>query len=112
MAMSERYQIQSDAFQIQLKIADKYYPLKCNRSEEGIIRKAASNVNDKLLKYNSAYEKANFEKKDLLALVAFHISLENLTAKKIEDISPLFDKIEQLNKEVEEYLSQTENREQ
>jgi cell division protein ZapA len=95
----------SDEFQIQLKIADKYYPLNCRRSEEGIIRKAASNVNDKLLKYSTAYSKANFEMKDLLALVAFHISLENLTVKKNEDLFPLFDKLDQLNKELEEYLS-------
>jgi cell division protein ZapA len=95
-----------DEFQIQLKIADKYYPLICKRSEEGIIRKAASNVNDRLFKYNSAYSEANFDAKDLLALVAFHISLDNLTVKKNEDIVPLFDKIEQLNKELEDYLSE------
>jgi cell division protein ZapA len=95
----------SDEFQIQLKIADKYYPLNCRRSEEGIIRKAATNVNDKLLKYSTAYSKANFEMKDLLALVAFHVSLENLTVKKNEDLSPLFDKLGQLNEELDEYLS-------
>jgi cell division protein ZapA len=94
-----------DEFQIQVKIADKYYPLICKRSEEYIIRKAASNVNDKLFKYNSAYSKANFEEKDLLALVAFHVSLDILTVKKNEDIAPLFDKIEQLNKELEKCLS-------
>jgi cell division protein ZapA len=95
----------NDKFKIQLKIADKYYPLSCKRSEEGVIRKAASAVNDKLLKYSSAYSKANFEMKDLLALVAYHISLENLTVQNKEDVSPLFNRIEQLNKELEEYLS-------
>lgn len=95
----------SDEFQIQLKIADKYYPLNCKRSEEGIIRKAASYINDKLLKYSSFYSRADFEMKDLLALVAFHVSLENLTTQKNEDLSPFFNKVEQLNKELEEYLS-------
>jgi cell division protein ZapA len=95
-----------DEFQIQLKIADKYYPLECKRSEEGIIRKAASNVNNKLRKYEAAYLDANFEPKDLLALVAFHISLDNLTAKRNEDITPLFDIIGQLNKELETCLQE------
>jgi cell division protein ZapA len=95
-----------DEFQIQLNIADKYYPLNCRRSEEGIIRKAASYVNDKMVKYGSFYSTAGFEMKDLLALVAFHISLDNLTIQRNEDLSPLFDKVEKLNKELEEYLSQ------
>jgi cell division protein ZapA len=95
----------NDEFQIQLKIADKYYPLTCKRSEEGLIRQAATNINTKLVKYSSAYSKAKFELKDLLALVAFHVSLENLTTQKSEDLSPLFDRIEQLNKELETYLS-------
>jgi cell division protein ZapA len=94
----------NDEFQIQLKIADKYYPLNCKRSEEWIIRKAASNINNKLIQYSSAYSKANFEIKDLLALVAFHVSLENLTTQKNEDVSPLWDRFEQLNKELETYL--------
>ena len=101
----------NDEFQkpIQLKIADKYYPLKCKRSEEGVIRKAASNINNKLLKYSSAYSRVDFETKDLLALVAFHVSYENLTFQNKEDMSPLFDRIEQLNKELEEYLSSRNN---
>jgi cell division protein ZapA len=96
-----------DEFQIQLKIADKYYPLNCKRSEERIVRKAASNVNDRLLKYETDYKGTGFEpKEDLLALIAFHISLDNLTIKKNEDITPLFDKIGQLSKELEIYLSE------
>jgi cell division protein ZapA len=102
--------IVSDEFQIQLKIADKHYPLNCKRSEEGIIRKAASYINDKLLpRYRSFYSEANFEMKDLLALIAFQISLENLSAKKNEDLSPLFNKVEQLSNELEEYLSRKIN---
>jgi cell division protein ZapA len=96
---------ESDEFQIQLKIADKYYPLNCKRSEEGLIRQAASNINNKLVKYSSAYSKAKFEMKDLLALVAFHISMENLTIQKNEDLSPLFERVERLDKELEAYLS-------
>ncbi|MDR0799214.1 MAG: cell division protein ZapA [Dysgonamonadaceae bacterium] len=99
----------NDEFQIQLKIADKYYPYNCLRSQEGIVRKAASNINTKLVKYSSAYSNANFDLKDLLALVAFHVSMENLTTQNNEDIAPLFDKIGQLNNELGAYLEQVTN---
>jgi hypothetical protein len=96
-----------DKFQIQLKVADKYYPLECKRNvEERILRRAASKVNNYLPKYEKEYAKEDYEQKDLLALVALHISLENLTIKKNEDITPLFNKIGQLNKELETCLSE------
>jgi cell division protein ZapA len=95
----------SDKFQIQLNIADEYYPLICKRSEEEMVRKAATRINRKLSKYHSVYSETNLETKDLLALIAFHLSLDDLTVKKKEDITPLFDKIAQLNKELEDYLS-------
>jgi len=91
-------------FKIQLKLANKYYPYICKRSEEGIIRKAATNLNTKILKYSSYYSKANFELNDLLTLVGFHFSLEALGNENREDMSPLFDKIDELNKELEEYI--------
>lgn len=91
-------------FKIQLKIANKYYPYICKRSEEGKLRKAATNLNDKILKYSSYYSQANFESNDLLALAGFHFSLETLEKGNREDMSPLFGKIEVLNKELEEYI--------
>ena len=94
----------SDEFKIQLKIAGKTFPFRCKRSEEEIIRKAARNINDMILQYSTAFPGAELELKDLLAMVAFHFSLENLKKKNTEDISPLFDKIEGLNLELEEYF--------
>jgi cell division protein ZapA len=94
-----------DFFKIQLKIIDKYYPYICKRSEEGSVRKAATNLTEKYLRYSSYYSKANFERNDLLTLAGFHFSLEVLENEKKEDLSPLFDKIEQLNKELEDFLS-------
>lgn len=94
-----------DNFKIQLKLANKYYPYNCKRSEEGKIRRAATNLNNRILKYSSYYSNANFELSDLLTLAGFQFSLEVLEKEQKEDISPLFNKIEQLNKELEEYLN-------
>jgi cell division protein ZapA len=93
-----------EEFRIRLYVAEKHYPIRCKRSEEGLFRKAAKNINEKILRYSSAFPGAKLELKDLLALSAIHISAENEQNKQIRDTSPLFDKIEDLNKELEDYL--------
>jgi hypothetical protein len=42
--------------------------------------------------------------KDLLAMVAIHISVENQFFKQKEDTSPILEKIEMLDKKMEKYL--------
>ncbi|MDR2844193.1 MAG: cell division protein ZapA [Candidatus Symbiothrix sp.] len=93
-----------DFFKIQLKLVDKHFPYTCKRSEEANLRKAATNLTDKYMEYSSYYSQADFEQKDLLKLVGFHFSLELLEDNQKEDMSPLVNKIEQLNKELEIYL--------
>jgi len=94
----------TDFFKIQLYVAEKHYPLNCKRVEEGIYRKAATNINEKIIRYSSKFAAAKLELKDLLAMAAIDISADNLRIKQIQDISPVFDKIEALDKELEEYL--------
>jgi cell division protein ZapA len=95
----------NDFFRITLKILDKHYPYNCKkRSDERILRKAATNLTEKYLQYSSYYSKANFEKNDLLTLVGFHFSFEVLDNENKEDTTPLFDKIEQLNNELEDFI--------
>jgi cell division protein ZapA (FtsZ GTPase activity inhibitor) len=74
----------------------------CKRSEERLLREATTNINDKILKYGAAYPGQGFE--DLLAMAAIHISAHNLKTKQKEDMSPLFEKMEVLTKELEEYF--------
>ena len=94
----------NDEFKIQLKVADKVYPIFFKRSEEGLIRKAATAINDKIFQYSSKFSGAKLEMKDLLAMVAVHISVENQFMKQKEDTSPLLERIELLDKELEEYF--------
>ena len=94
----------NDKFKIQLRVADKVYPISCKRSEEGIFRKAATAINDKMLQYSSLFSGTEFEVKDFLAMAAVHISAQNLLMKQKEDKSLLLERIEILDKELEEYL--------
>ena len=102
--MNESMGAGNDEFKIQLKVADKHYPLFCKRSEEGIFRRSATLINEKILKYSTAFAGAKLELKDLLVMVALQSFSENIRKEDKEDISPLFDKVEELNKELEEYL--------
>ena len=94
----------NDEFKIQLRVADKEYPIFCKRSEEGLYRKAATAINDKIFRYSSRFSGTKLEMKDLLAMAAVHISVENLFIKQKEDTSPLLERIGLLDKEIEEYL--------
>ena len=95
---------ENDEFKIQLRVADKVYPIFCKRSEEGLFRKAATAINDKMLQYSSRFAGAKLEVKDLLAMAAIHLSVENQQFKQKEDTSPMLDRIESLDKELEDYL--------
>jgi len=94
----------NDEFKIQLRVADKVYPIFCKRSDEGLFRKAATAINDKILQYSSRFSGTKLEVKDLLTMAAIHISVENLLLKQKEDTSPLLERIDRLDKELEEYL--------
>ena len=94
----------NDEFKIQLRVADHVYPLFCKRSEEGLYRKAATAINDRILQYSSRFSGAKLELKDFMTMAAIHISVENLLLRQKEDTSPVLEKIELLNKELEEYL--------
>jgi len=94
----------NDEFKIQLRVADKVYPIFCKRSEEWLFRKAATAINDKIFQYGSRFAEAKLELKDLVTMAAIHISAENLLLKQKEDTSPMLKQIELLDKELEEYL--------
>jgi len=94
----------NDVFRIQLKVADKVFPIFCKRSEEGLFRKAATAINDKMLQYSSKFSGKSFEGNDLLAMAAVHFSAVSLLLRQKEDTSPLLERIELLDKELEEYI--------
>ena len=93
-----------DEFKIQLRVAGKVFPLNCKRSEEELYRKAAVIINDLINRYKACFEEGIVSSGDLLAMAAVHISVENLLLRQIEDTSPLLEKVNFLNKELEEYF--------
>jgi len=98
--------LDNDKFRMTLSVANGKYPLFCKRSEEELFRKAAKAIDNKIFQYSSRFSGDKIEVRDLLVMAAIHFSAELLLYKQKEDKSPMLEKIEFLNKELEEYLQE------
>lgn len=94
-----------EEFLINIEIAGKKYPLTIKRREEELVRAAAAQINSKILQYRQHFA-VDVDMKDLLAMVAFQLSMHNLQLEEKNDTSPFTEKIQELTSEVEEYLKQ------
>jgi hypothetical protein len=95
-----------DTFSINLTIADKRYPLRIRRSEEELVRAAAKLVNDWITQYRNRFkvDEAGLEFRDLLAMAACQIAIRALKAETSEDGKVYAKTIDQLDKELENFL--------
>lgn len=93
----------NDELGIQVNIGGKVYRLRCKRSEEQLYRIAVRQINDKILQYQSNYNKG-VGVSDLLAMVALHFSLNVVKTEKNEDIGPVFEKLDELNSDLQEFI--------
>ena len=66
-----------EEFLINIVIAGKKYPLTIKRHEEELARAAADQINSKILQYRKHFA-VEVDTKDLLAMVAFQLSMHNL----------------------------------
>lgn len=95
---------------ISVEIAGKSYVLKLEKTskveeEEFKMRKAGDKIRELMSRYRKIYG-PNKDVIDLLAMVTFHLSMENLQLEEKNDTSPFTDKIQQLNNLLEGYLKE------
>lgn len=94
-----------EEFLINIEIAGKKYPLTIKRRDEELARAAAAQINSKILQYRQHFA-VDVDMKDLLAMVAFQLSMHNLQLEEKNDASPFTEKIQELTSELEGYLKQ------
>ena len=75
---------------------------RINRSEEQVAREAVRQIRKKMDQYRKKY--SDVDVKDLLAMVTFQLSVENLKLEDKNDTSPFTEKIQELTDELESYL--------
>ncbi|MCD7938126.1 MAG: cell division protein ZapA [Tannerellaceae bacterium] len=93
-----------DKFLIHVEIAEKSYGLWIRRSDEELARKAAKQIQNKLIQYRQKFPDSSVDVKDLLAMVTFQLSMSNLQLEDKNDTNPFTEKIIQLTDELEMYL--------
>ena len=91
--------------QIKVNIANRTYPLKINREDEDVVRKAALLIADKIREYESSF--AVTDKQDLLAMAVMHFVTELVHhEKKQEQVveKPELEQIDLIDSRLSNYL--------
>ena len=91
-----------DKLTIRVNIVDRYYPLKIERRDEEKIRMAAKRINDTVIQYKKTY--AEKDSQDFLAMAALQFVTKMIEKDHDTDISPIFDELSSLEKELDEVL--------
>ncbi len=95
-----------DRFKIKLKIDNEEYPLTILRSDEEDYRKAAKRIDYKLNKYRNTFPRLDATKHWLM--VALELAYENVLLEKKNDTQPYFDRLSELEKEIDRHIGESE----
>lgn len=94
-----------DKFLLTLEIDGRKYPLKIDRSQEGVFRDAAKKINAKVNQYRIAVGgNSGMTAQDFIAMTAMQILVENQNLVDKNYTKPFEDKINSLINELDNYL--------
>ena len=95
-----------DKFKITITIANMTFPVVINRSEEELYRKAAKEVNIMFAKYKERYKsQETMGDAHFLSFVAFRFAMKFLKLNDTRNLEKIDGRIEEMTREVEEYLN-------
>lgn len=97
-----------DKLSIRVNVADRYYPLKIDRSDEEKIRKAARTINDKVSLYKKRYTDKDLQ--DFLAMAALQFVIKLLESENRFEVAPLVDELNELDEWLDDYLEKSDIR--
>lgn len=95
--------MKDDNFIINVKIGGFRLPLNIPRRDEEVYRNAEKTVNKILLEYQQKYNQRSAE--EILSIVAYQLAVALSKKEIVQDTTPIVEKIEQLDKELENILS-------
>ncbi|MBN2743652.1 cell division protein ZapA [Breznakibacter xylanolyticus] len=93
-----------DKLSIRVNVAERYYPLRIDRSDEERIRLAARMINDKVSQYQQHY--ADKDMQDFLAMASLQMVIKLLELENQQDETPLMEAMKNLDKKLDELLAQ------
>lgn len=89
-------------FTIRVNIAERYYPIRIERNEEEIIRKAAKKINETLLQYRMLYK--DKDEQDYLAMTVLQYANKLIALESKQNIAPFVKGIKEVDEELGDYL--------
>ncbi|HLW08427.1 MAG TPA: cell division protein ZapA [Marinilabiliaceae bacterium] len=89
---------------INVKVAERSYPLRVDREDEERIRRAAKLINDKVLQYKQRYSDKDVQ--DFLAMAALQYVIKALELENSQDLSPVMDAVSALDSKLNDILSE------
>ena len=98
--------MESDEFEIKVKVAGRLYPVWLKRSDEQqeyLIRKAAKRIEQLEIAYRNRFVKS-LDDRDVLAMAAIEIARDLVILEEKNDTKPFTHKIKQLTDTLEDYL--------
>ncbi len=93
----------SEKLSINVKVAERTYPLRIYREDEERIRQAAKMINDKVLQYKQRYSDKDIQ--DFLAMAALQFVIQVIELENSQDMSPVLDAVTALNNKLKDVLS-------
>jgi len=91
---------------INIRIDGRNYPLTINRIDEEKYRLAAKLVNEMVEKFRKLFH--DQESRDILAMTAFQIALNNKELQNHNDKSLFIDELKNLNDDISDFLKDKE----
>jgi len=88
-----------DKLSIRVNVADRFYPLKVEKSDEEKIRRAAKMINDKVLMYKQRY--VDKDTQDFLAMSALQFVISLVEGEERENTDHLPELLEEMNRQIE-----------
>jgi cell division protein ZapA len=93
---------------INVKIAERFYPLKIDKEEdEERIRKAGRLIEDRLIQYKQRYSDKDVQ--DFLAIAALQFAVKTIELDAKSSSTEQADRLRQLDGQLESFLEQSTN---
>ena len=89
---------------IHINLAERQYPLRIDRSEEERIRKAARQINDKIIQYKQRHNDNDVQ--DFLAWTSLQYAIKILEIENRNNVAPLIEALDLLDKKLDNILEE------
>ncbi len=94
-----------DKLSIKVNVAERYYPLRIDREDEEMIRRAARMINETVLQYKQKY--VDKDTQDFIAMAALQFVIKLLENESKADSAPMEESLHEMNNELDSFIKKS-----